>query len=381
MTKTTSCGAGFSQRGASAPLKPGATKVARWLKPALLFFLLATPLLAIDNATLEKLIEAGHWKRAKAEIEKAPPTGAQGYYLASRIRMAFGDLDDAAKLGEKAVELSPNDSHFHTQMFEVYGSQAEKASLFGQASLAGKCKRSLNRALEIDPKNVEAMMGGIQFYYRAPGFMGGDKAKAREIPARVAAVDAVRGVEAEIALANLEKKPVNAVELYRKALAANPQSVIARRQLAFRLTYNDKDRNLPEAEKLALEAMKLDPTRKWPHQILAVVAARDGRSQDLDARLTAAEKLFPDDLQPHLSAAVELNDSGKDHARAEALFRKYLSQPPEPGSPPTWFAHRRLGFLLEKQGKKAEAIKELEAAQKERPGDEKIKTDLKRLRG
>jgi hypothetical protein len=95
------------------------------------------------------------------------------------------------------------------------------------------------------------------------------------------------------------------------------------------------------------------------------VAARQGRITDLEACLAESERMHPDDLMPFLGAASELLSRGEGLTSAEAYLRKYLSQPPEPDRPPHGLARWRLGHVLEKQGRKREAISDLEAASRQ----------------
>ena len=71
---------------------------------------------------------------------------------------------------------------------------------------------------------------------------------------------------------------------------------------------------------------------------------------------------------------------GTDYPRAERYLRKYLTQEPEPNSAPLAYAHWHLGQALEKEGKRAEAIAEIEQATKLKPDLEDAKKDLRRLR-
>jgi tetratricopeptide (TPR) repeat protein len=66
--------------------------------------------------------------------------------------------------------------------------------------------------------------------------------------------------------------------------------------------------------------------------------------------------------------------------RAERYFRKYLTMEPEGGEPHHAAAHWRLGLVLEKEGKNAEAIGEMEEALRAEPDFKEAKADLKRLR-
>ena len=59
--------------------------------------------------------------------------------------------------------------------------------------------------------------------------------------------------------------------------------------------------------------------------------------------------------------------SGKDLPRAERYFRKYLTMEPEGAEPHHAAAYWRLGLVLEKEGKKAEAIVQVEEALRAEP--------------
>jgi len=89
----------------------------------------------------------------------------------------------------------------------------------------------------------------------------------------------------------------------------------------------------------------------------------------------------PDDLGPHYQAGKVLLNSGKDLPRAERYFRKYLTIEPEGGDPPIAAAHWRLGLVLEKEGKKAKAIAEMEEAIRLDANFKEAKNDLKRMKG
>ena len=57
----------------------------------------------------EKLIEAGHWKRARASVEataRQPSNPALAQFLRSQIHHAFGDRESPLALAEKAESLN-----------------------------------------------------------------------------------------------------------------------------------------------------------------------------------------------------------------------------------------------------------------------------------
>ena len=115
--------------------------------------------------------------------------------------------------------------------------------------------------------------------------------------------------------------------------------------------------------------------------MLASLYANQARWAELDDVLKRSEAAEPSHLAPWYQAARQLVVDHQDPARAENYLRHYLSHEPEIGAQ-SWAAARwRLALALEQQGRKAEAIGELDAALKLDPKLEDAKKDLKRLRG
>jgi tetratricopeptide (TPR) repeat protein len=113
--------------------------------------------------------------------------------------------------------------------------------------------------------------------------------------------------------------------------------------------------------------------------VLAIVFVQTDRWADLDAILAKSEAAVPDDFTPYYQAGRVLLATNKDPARAERYFRKYLTIPPELRAPTHAHAFWRLGNVLEKQGRKNEAIEALRTALRMKPDLEQAKKDLKRL--
>ena len=126
------------------------------------------------HADLEELVENHQWPQASSLAEqrlKASPNDARLQWLAAEVRFAYRDLDRAAKLAEQAAAGDPDNANYQFALFEIYGSQAEKASLFRQPGLARKAKKAVDRALELDPKHAKALFGSMIYLYRAPSLV------------------------------------------------------------------------------------------------------------------------------------------------------------------------------------------------------------------
>lgn len=334
---------------------------------------------ADDLASVRKLLESGHYKRARAAIANVPTkSGTEYLVLSAKIRLAFGDLEEANKLAEQAVAADEKSSEAHTVLAKTIGQKALKANFLSQMGLARSSKKEVDRALELDPKNTEANNFLIDYLTNAPGIVGGDKNKAREVANAILKYDPVEGNLSLARVAFKDKQPAEAMKHYKTAVQAGPKNYRARASLANAyVSIDPKDHAASEIE--AKEATKLGPDRQGGYALLALIYATQKRWNDLDAAVAAGEKAVPDNLVPYFQAAQTCLNEGSDLPRAERYFRKYLSQEPEATMPSLAVAHWRLGLALEKQGKKPEAIAELETAVKMNPELEGARKDLKRL--
>jgi tetratricopeptide (TPR) repeat protein len=330
---------------------------------------------------IERLMEEGHWKRARSAVEQEAsknPNAPYSKYLLSRLRLADGDLGQAKSFAEQAVKAEPNSAKYAAQLLDVEGSIIEKASFFKQMMMARALKNQMDRAASLDPKATSPRFALLQYYLHAPAIAGGDKAKARAMADEIERIDPVEGCLARIELARFDKNEAAIEPLYVKAVQANPKHYGVRISLA-NLYFSDKQKKYDIAEKNWQAAQETAPTRIEAYNMLAVWYAKSERWQDLDKVLATAEANVPDNLNPCYQAGRTLLENGKDLARAERYFRKYLTQPPELRSPSLARAHWRLGLVLEKEGRKEEARNELRAALNLDSKMEDVKKDLQRL--
>jgi len=333
---------------------------------------------------LAGLVENRRWKRARAEVDRDLPSRKNDprfLWLASRVRMAFNQLDEAARLGERARELNPANADYQHQLTEVYGSQAQQASLFRQIGLGRKVKKSMDATLALNPRHIQGMFVLMQYYYMAPSLIGGDKAKARAMPAEIAKVDPAEGAYAEARLAILDKQPVHVVRAaFARSVVANPR--FYRGHMALADSYaNVKPTDPARAAAHARAAAAIAPGRVEPYRRLAGLAAQQGRIAEMETWIAEAERVAPEDRSCRFAAAAALAAENREPGRAETYFRQFLASEPEPDSFPLWMARWRLAQLLEKTGRIADAVAELQAAARLKPDHEGIRSDLRRLKG
>lgn len=335
----------------------------------------------LQGPDAEALIKSGHWKRARAILEpqvSAHPEDPKGNYLLAKVKMSFDDLAGALPLAQHAVDLDGKNADFHLLLGQIFGEMAAKASFFSAGSLALKFRKEVEIALQLDPRNLDALYSMMQFKFQAPGLMGGNKDEARALADKITTLDPSEGYLAHASLAELEKNPAQVEAYYLKAVQANPRNYGALTTLAAFYSQPDHQKN-GEATKHAQDALRLDPHRVGEHWILARVFVLQERWGDLEQILTTSEKDVPDDLRPFFEAARALLEIGKDFPRAEGYAKKYLSQESEGEEPDAAAAHRLLGLVFEKEGRTAEARAEIQTALQLRPNYKAAKDDLKRL--
>lgn len=87
---------------------------------------------------------------------------------------------------EKALAQSPASDEFALWLGKACGRVAERAGPLSAMKWAGRTRDALERAVALNPDNREAVSSLADYYEQAPGFLGGDSAKARELRARLA---------------------------------------------------------------------------------------------------------------------------------------------------------------------------------------------------
>jgi tetratricopeptide (TPR) repeat protein len=259
-----------------------------------------------------------------------------------RAAMNRNDADAAATLLEKAVAQNPKNAEAHYLLGTAYGSQAQKASIFGQASLAGKTKDEFEAAVALDPNLLDARYGLVEFYAMAPGFMGGSYDKAFAQAAEIKKHDPLMAHRAAAFIYSHQKKTDEARNEYLAEVREFPKS--ARAHIDLGVSYIVEKNYKAAGDEFEL-AIKVDPAYMPGYFRLGQISV-----------FTSA-----------------------NYARGEELLRKYLAYTPKENEPSHARTHYWLGQIFEKQGKKAEAKASFETSLKLNPNQKDVGEALKRV--
>jgi tetratricopeptide (TPR) repeat protein len=153
------------------------------------------------------------------------PSDARGVYFLGRALMAQDELEAARPWLERAAALDPGSSEKYQYLGRCLGFLAVRSGLLTRASLAPKIRRAFERAVELDPDNLEARLDLLEFYIQAPAIMGGSHEKARLQAGEIARRDRMRGHRALGRIADHEKRFGDALAEYARAVAEFPDRI------------------------------------------------------------------------------------------------------------------------------------------------------------
>jgi len=207
------------------------------LRPLALLLLLPLAALAAPLDDAVALYRNKKYPEARAALAALsatePKNAAACYYYGMTLRLR-GDstaLDDAVPWLAKAAELEPTNA---TYLADFGGSSMQLAgktkSMTAAASAATKGKEAMLKSLEINPDNLDAREGLMQFYLQAPWPMG-SSSKAAAQAAEIAKRDPLRGLLAQISLKTSAKKYAEASALCEDFLKQTPDSFHALYQI------------------------------------------------------------------------------------------------------------------------------------------------------
>jgi tetratricopeptide (TPR) repeat protein len=275
-----------------------------------------------------------------AEREPEDPVTA---IALARVRLAFADEKGAVRLVERALQKHPRQAELALWLGRAYGQRAIRAPVFEQPSLATHVRKSFERAVALDPENLEARSGLLEYLIRAPKVLGGSPERARDQAEEIQKRDPLKGLHAFGRIAEQEKRWVDADQIYAKAIEEFPgasEPVIWRAALAARLKNWEK-------------AFELLETR-------ASASPGDPRACYEIGRIAAI--------------------SGGHLDRGEECLKAYLANGPGPEDPPLAEAHLQLAGIYRKKKDPARAKQQYEEALRLDPGLTEARLGLARLR-
>jgi predicted Zn-dependent protease len=292
----------------------------------LLVFFCGVRLLA-DDTQANALLQQGRVDEARTALQQmlaTQPDDALAHQLLCRVYYAQEMADLAIHECERAASNDPSSSNSQMWLGRAYGMKASHANPVIAFGLARKVHYAFEKAVQLDPENVQAMSDLGEFYVDAPAIVGGGLDKARTLADKMQPHFPSQAFRLRALIASENKDVTTAESEFKKAVLVGrtPAAYVDLGQFYQRQNQRDK----------ALEALQA-----------GMQADRQRDSSLVDAA----------------SILIAMNNSPQ---LAEELLREYLSSSAKSDDAPAFKVHTQLGELLAHQGDIASAHQEYAAA-------------------
>jgi tetratricopeptide (TPR) repeat protein len=227
------------------------------------------------------------------------------FVLMGQCMYMQGDPKAASDLFQKAVTLTPSDSHAHLWLGRAYGRRAETSSFITAPGYASKAREHFEKAVALDGNNLEALSDLFEYYLDAPGFLGGGLDKAAALAQRMGQLNPAEYHWTQARLAEKRKEYQTAEQQLRSAAELAPRQV----------------------------GRVID---------LAKFLAKVGRFQESDEAFRKAAAIAPDSPKVLFERASTLIRAGRNIPEARQLLRQYLQAQLTPDDPPRQEAEQLL---------------------------------------
>ncbi len=187
-----------------------------------------------DMSSARALLDAKKLPEAQKAFEQlaaAEPKNAEVNFHLGDLALRRQELDKAVTYLEVATKSAPQVARYHHRLGDAYGTQAAEASVFRQLGFAKKCLAAYERAVALDPKDVDARASLFEFYRRAPSLLGGGIDKATTQAAAVKQLDPHRGRLLFATLYTGEKQFEKAFAEFDEVLKTQPDDYVALYQI------------------------------------------------------------------------------------------------------------------------------------------------------
>ncbi len=278
-------------------------QVKRWVLLLCLGGLLSAQSPGLEQA--RKLYDLTNFDQSLKILKAIPAKNAPVFALMGQNYYMQADYSKATDSLSKALAAEPSNSDYAMWLARAYGRRAETSSPFTAPVHASKARQYFEKAVALNPRNLEAMNDLFEYYLEAPGFLGGGFDKAQALAGQIASIDQAEGYWARAKLAEKRKEYNSAEEQLRHAIQAAPQQV----------------------------GRVID---------LARFLARQGRFQEADQSFARAEQMAPNSPSVMFAKADVYIKNGRNLEVARDLLKRYLNCTLTPDDPPRADAERLL---------------------------------------
>lgn len=318
----------------------------------------------ISDDALDAWFKEGKYEQIIDTLEDEKNKSPERYFTYISALMKT-DLDDAEEAAEDLLVAYPDNYRVYLMHASVMGAQAGE-SIFSALGYAKKARKSLEKATEVAPDEIQTYQALFQYHLFVPSIAGGDMDTAKSLVEKIAELDINKGQFAEAKYLLADDKEEQGVALL-KSLAEQSETRIKARYVLGNHYMND------EAYQLAVETL----------QPLMAVELEAVSEDDESAWETYSDNRY-DQLYGYYRLGQSAVQSGEFTESGIQALETYLTEFPETninteGLPSLNWANLRLAELYLNAKDKAQARLTLQRIEgKEDDRFEKLLKDLQK---
>lgn len=205
-----------------------------------------------DFSHAEKLFRSGKYPQAQiafGQYLESHPNHLQSIEYLGDIRGMAKDWKQAMYYYQKLQKLKPFEANYHYKYGGALGMYAKDCNKLRALGLIGDIRNSFEKAIQLNPKHIEARWALIELYLQLPGIAGGSEKKAVQYSDELLRLSPVDGYLAKGRISEYFEHFAKAENYYKKAIEIGSSKTTYQKLADL---YKNK-MNQPERAKLVME--------------------------------------------------------------------------------------------------------------------------------
>lgn len=176
-----------------------------------------------DYTKAEKLFKAEKYEQAQPIFEsflKENPSHLKTMEHLGDIAGHQKSWDKALGYYKKLKQLNPSEANYYYKYGLALGMKTKESSKFKALGMISEVKESLEKAISLNPKHIEARWALVMIYIQLPRIVGGSESKAIKYSNELLQLSAVDGYLSRGQIEEHFERYTSAETQYKKAIAA-----------------------------------------------------------------------------------------------------------------------------------------------------------------
>jgi tetratricopeptide (TPR) repeat protein len=273
----------------------------------------------------KKFPEAERAASAKLAKEATNPEAMIGRINAILAAGTESRIGEAVKYSQQCISANPAVAGCHLALGKTLGWKAMTGGVMSALGYAGDMRDAFKKAVELDPRNMDARFSLLQFYMMAPGIMGGGTGKAETLAAQTSTLNADAG-RIMAAMLDLAADRASKAEAAAVALRPGTDEELNERQESLLASIGNNylhEKKYADAERVLREGQKRFPEGDDATYLLARVQQEQGKHREAVATLEQ-QVAKQARARVHYRMGQSLQALG-EKARAASAFEKAIA--------------------------------------------------------